>query len=222
MTQLLKTLGRTALFRGLSEEEAEKALSCLGTQRRCCAKGEAVLRAGDHVGSIALVLSGSVCIENNDAWGNKSVLDRLGQGQVFAETYACVPGEPMMVSVVAAERAEILFLRAAPLLDEQAPPAVQRLVRNLLSVSAQKNLILSRRMFHISAKTIRGRLQSYLSDQAARRGRQEFDIPFDRQQLADYLGVDRSALSAELGRMQREGLLRVRKNHFVLSAAKDE
>ena len=180
------------------------------------------MRAGDHVGSIALVLSGSVCIENNDAWGNKSVLDRLGQGQVFAETYACVPGEPMMVSVVAAERAEILFLRAAPLLDEQAPPAVQRLVRNLLSVSAQKNLILSRRMFHISAKTIRGRLQSYLSDQAARRGRQEFDIPFDRQQLADYLGVDRSALSAELGRMQREGLLRVRKNHFVLSAAKDE
>ena len=222
MTQLLKTLGRTALFRGLSEEEAEKALSCLGTQRRCYAKGEAVLRAGDHVGSIALVLSGSVCIENNDAWGNKSVLDRLGQGQVFAETYACVPGEPMMVSVVAAERAEILFLRAAPLLDEQAPPAVQRLVRYLLSVSAQKNLILSRRMFHISAKTIRGRLQSYLSDQAARRGRQEFDIPFDRQQLADYLGVDRSALSAELGRMQREGLLRVRKNHFVLSAAKDE
>ena len=99
---------------------------------------------------------------------------------------------------------------------------MQRLVRNLLSVSAQKNLILSRRMFHISAKTIRGRLQSYLSDQAARRGRQEFDIPFDRQQLADYLGVDRSALSAELGRMQREGLLRVRKNHFVLSAAKDE
>ena len=89
MTQLLKTLGRTALFRGLSEEEAEKALSCLGTQRRCYAKGEAVLRAGDHVGSIALVLSGSVCIENNDAWGNKSVLDRLGQGQVFAETYAC-------------------------------------------------------------------------------------------------------------------------------------
>ena len=76
MTQLLKTLGRTALFRGLSEEEAEKALSCLGTQRRCYAKGEAVLRAGDHVGSIALVLSGSVCIENNDAWGNKSVLDR--------------------------------------------------------------------------------------------------------------------------------------------------
>ena len=69
MTQLLKTLGRTALFRGLSEEEAEKALSCLGTQRRCYAKGEAVLRAGDHVGSVALVLSGSVCIENNDAWG---------------------------------------------------------------------------------------------------------------------------------------------------------
>lgn len=126
-----------------------------------------------------------------------------------------------MVSAVAAEKAEILFLRADPLLDEKAPPAVQRLVRNLLSVSAQKNLILSRRMFHISAKTIRGRLRSYLSDQAARRGRREFDIPFDRQQLADYLGVDRSALSAELSKMQREGLLSVRKNHFILSAEGD-
>ena len=79
------------MFRGLSEEEAEKALSCLGTQRRCYPKGEAVLRAGDHVGSIALVLSGSVCIENNDAWGNKSVLDRLGQGQVLPRLMPVFP-----------------------------------------------------------------------------------------------------------------------------------
>ena len=214
MTPFLEMLGRTALFRGLSAEEAEEALACLGAQRRGYAKGEAVWRAGDYARSVALVLSGSVCIENDDAWGNKSVLDRLGAGQVFAETYACVPSEPMMVSAVAAEKAEILFLRADPLLDEKAPPAVQRLVRNLLSVSAQKNLILSRRMFHISAKTIRGRLRSYLSDQAARRGRREFDIPFDRQQLADYLSVERSALSNELSLMQRDGLIRYEKNHF--------
>ena len=209
------------LFRGMTADElaALRAAHCIRVQRYD--KNALICHAGRVVHEIGIVQSGSVNVESNDLWGNKNIISLAHTGEVFAEAYACVPGEPMMVSVVAAERAEILFLRAAPLLDEQAPPAVQRLVRNLLSVSAQKNLILSRRMFHISAKTIRGRLQSYLSDQAARRGRQEFDIPFDRQQLADYLGVDRSALSAELGRMQREGLLRVRKNHFVLSAEKD-
>ena len=153
MTQLLKTLGRTALFRGLSEEEAEKALSCLGTQRRCYAKGEAVLRAGDHVGSIALVLSGSVCIENNDAWGNKSVLDRLGQGQVFAETYACVPGEPMMVDVIAMEEAEILFLNVPELfrLSASGKGEYSHLIHNMTIISARKNLLLSRRILHTSS-----------------------------------------------------------------------
>ena len=209
------------LFAGLAAGDIPAALAALDALCRPFAKGETLLEAGQRGAPMGVVLAGRVLIEHLDLWGNRTLLGRAAEGELFAETYAFLPDQPMLVSVVAAERAEILFLRAAPLLDEQAPPAVQRLVRNLLSVSAQKNLILSRRMFHISAKTIRGRLQSYLSDQAARRGRQEFDIPFDRQQLADYLGVDRSALSAELGRMQREGLLRVRKNHFVLSAEKD-
>lgn len=218
MTQLLKTLGRTALFRGLSEEEAEKALSCLGTQRRCYAKGEAVLRAGDHVGSIALVLSGSVCIENNDAWGNKSVLDRLGQGQVFAETYACVPGEPMMVDVIAMEEAEILFLNVPELfrLSAAGKGEYSHLIHNMTIISARKNLLLSRRILHTSSKKIRDRLLSYLSYQAGLQKNRYIDIPLNRQQLADYLSLDRSALSKELSKMKKEGLLDYHKNSFVL------
>ena len=218
MTQLLKTLGRTALFRGLSEEEAEKALSCLGTQRRCYAKGEAVLRAGDHVGSIALVLSGSVCIENNDAWGNKSVLDRLGQGQVFAETYACVPGEPMMVDVIAMEEAEILFLNVPELfrLSAAGKGEYSHLIHNMTIISARKNLLLSRRILHTSSKKIRDRLLSYLSYQAGLQKNRYIDIPLNRQQLADYLNVERSALSNELSKMQRDGLLTCRRSSFCL------
>ncbi|WP_367186338.1 Crp/Fnr family transcriptional regulator [Oscillibacter sp.] len=161
-------------------------------------------------------------IENNDLWGNRSVLDRVGPGQVFAETYACVPGEALMVSVVAAETAQVLFLDAAQLLlpCQSACSHHARLIANLLSISAQKNLNLSRRIFHTSSKSIRGRLLSYLSYQALRQGSRDFTIPFDRQALADYLSVDRSALSAELGKMQREGLLRVRKNHFVLLSSR--
>ena len=128
-------------------------------------------------------------------------------------------GSPgMQASVTASENSEILFLNAARVL-QTCPGACEdhgRLIRNLLTISAQKNLILSRRIFHTSPKSIRGRLLSYLSFQASSQGSSEFTIPFNRQQLADYLSVDRSALSNELGKMQKDGLLKVNKNHFII------
>ena len=211
-------LSKTNLFPGTSEQDIDTMLKCLQTELRRYGKGEVVLRAGDQTRRMGLVLSGSVQIENDDVWGNKSLLDRVGDGQVFAETYACMPGETLMVSVAAAEAAEILFLDVERVL-KTCPDACSyhsRLIRNLLMISAQKNLNLSRRIFHTSSKTIRGRLLSYLSYEASRAGSCEFTIPFNRQQLADYLSVDRSAMSAEIGRMQREGLLRSEKNYFCL------
>ena len=209
---------RTPLFRGADAGEASRILECLGAERRRYGRDQTIYRAGDTVTALGLVLSGSVSIENDDFWGNRSILDRVEPGQVFAETYACVPGEPLMVSAVAAEPSEVLFLSVARLLAPCAKGCACHalLIRNLLSISAQKNLRLSRRIFHTSAKTIRGRLLSYLSYQAARAGGGEFEIPFNRQQLADYLGVDRSALSAELGKMRREGLLETDRNRFRL------
>lgn len=215
--QFLEKLMRTPLFRGMSAEGTAEVLTALGSQRKHYGKGAMILHAGDQASAIALVLSGSVFIENDDCWGNKSILDRVGAGQVFAEAYACAPEEPLLVSVIAAENTEILFLRTAHLLQSPARGAMEQLLRNLLMISARKNLHLSRRMFHTAPKSIRERLQSYLSDQATRLGTQEFDIAFNRQQLADYLNVDRSALSNELSKMQKEGLLTVHKNHFSLS-----
>ena len=164
------------------------------------------------------MLTGSVTIESDDIFGNRSVLDKVGPGQVFAETYACVPNEPMLVNVAAAENCTVLFLKTAQILS---PCPVNcrhhgKLIENLLLVSAQKNLSLSRRIFHTAPKTIRGRLISYLSFQAIRENSDSFTIPFNRQQLADYLGVERSGLSVELGKMRDEGLLDFHKSHFLL------
>ena len=124
-----------------------------------------------------------------------------------------------MVSAVAAEDTEVLFLNVERVLNTcpETCSHHSRLIRNLLTVSSRKNLDLSRRIFHTSSKSIRGRLLSYLSSQAVLLGKREFEIPFNRQQLADYLSVDRSALSNELGKMQREGLLEFHKNHFLLN-----
>lgn len=211
-------LSHTMLFQGISSEEIQAILECLDVKQRSYDKGETIYAAGECVQSMGLVLSGSVQIESDDLWGNKSILDRVSAGAGFAETYACLPDEPMMVRAVAAEKSQIVFLRMARLMQpcEMRCAGHRKLSANLLRISAQKNLILSRRIFHTTPKTIRGRLVSYLSFQAAREGRDEFTIPFNRQQLADYLSVDRSALSNELSKMQKEGLLRVHKNRFAV------
>ena len=213
-------LAQTPLFRGSTPEEVASMLACLGAVQRAYQKGAVIYCAGDTVQSMGLILSGSVHIESGDFWGNRSILDQAGPGQVFAETYACLPDEPLMVSVTAAADTQVLFLQTSRVLQTCTSACAHhaRLIRNLLAISAQKNLILSRRIFHTSPKTIRGRLLSYLSFQSLRQGSRSFTIPFNRQQLADYLSVDRSALSNELGNMQREGLIAFHKNSFELKS----
>ena len=194
-------LSKTVLFQGATPEETEQMLSCLKAGKRKYKKEEMIYRVGEVVSCIGIVLSGSVLIENDDIWGNRSVLERAGEGEIFAETYASIPDQKMLVNVIAAEDTEILFLNVGKMLHLCSNSCIfhNELIKNLLQVSAQKNLALSRRIFNTSSKSIRGRLLSYLSNQAVLCNSKEFDIPFNRQQLADYLSVDRSALSKELG-----------------------
>lgn len=213
-------LSKTMLFSGISQSDIPSLLDCLGSEQKRYDREEIIYHAGDLVSSMGMVLSGRVQIETNDILGNRSVLDSVGPGSVFAETYASLPAEPLMISVSAAEPSDILFLNVSRLLDTCPSGCTfhSQLIRNLLAISAQKNLNLSRRIFHTASKSIRGRLLSYLSFQAAKEGSREFTIPFNRQQLADYLSVDRSALSNELSKMQKEGLLCVKRNWFLLKA----
>lgn len=208
----------TALFRGTDPSEAEAMLACMGAFTKQYRKQEIIYAAGEEVRCLGFVLSGSVHVAADDVWGNRSILSHVTAGQIFAETYACIPGQPLLVSVTAAEDTEVLFLNIAKLLKicTNACTHHSRLIQNLLQISAQKNLTLSQRMLHTAPKTIRGRLLSYFSQQAVEAGEHQFTIPFNRQQLADYLGVDRSALSAELSKMRQEGLLEYRKNAFEL------
>ena len=212
-------LAATPLFRGITQTEIESMLICLNAREREYPKDTAILRAGDTTHELGLVLAGSVSIESDDLWGNKTVLDHIGSGCVFAETYACIQGEALMVNVITMEPTTILFLHIGKILEvcQKTCAYHTKLIRNLLSIAAQKNLNLSRRSLHTAPKSIRGRLLSYLSFQAMKQGSRDFYIPFNRQQLADYLNVDRSALSNELGKMQRENLLAINKNHFIVS-----
>ena len=211
-------LQRSMLFKGLNEKDVSAALDFLQAEEKPYRKGTAILHAGTLTERMGLVLEGSVTIENNDMWGNRTILSHVGKGQFFAETYAFLPGEPMLVDVTANENCRILFLRTGNL--HRSLPSVgswiMPFISNLLSISAHKNLALSERSFHTAPKTIRGRVMSYLNTVSLQKSGRKFDIPFDRQQMADYLNLERSALSKELGKMQRDGMITVRKNHFIL------
>jgi len=213
-------LEKAALFSGTSATEIESMLGCLGTRTRSYDAGEYVFHMGDKTNSVGLVLEGRVEIENVDVWGNVSVIDTCGAGQLFCEEYAAIPDEPLMVDVVALEKTRIMFLTAGKVLTTcpHACPHHSRTSLNLTTMIARKNLSLSRQIFHAAPKSIRGKLLSYLSYEANMVGSDEFDIPFNRQQLADYLGVDRSALSNELSKMQKEGIVETKRSHFKLKA----
>ncbi len=213
-------LSHTQLFQGIEEKEIESLLHCLSAKKRDYQKGEIILAEGDVTEHVGLVLSGMVLIACGDVWGGNSILGSVAPGAVFAEAYACIPGEPLRISVSAAEDTTVLFLHVGRVLTtcSNACPFHARLVRNLLTVCAHKSLQLSQRILHTSAKSIRGRLLSYFSECAKRSGNLAFQIPYNRQQLADYLGVDRSALCNALSKMQKEGLITYDRNRFLLKS----
>ena len=218
MKDYLSVIRSSQLFSGVSEEEVIAMLSCLKAERKDFPKDAFLLRAGDTAESIGLVLSGSVLVIQEDIWGNRNILSKAGPGQTFAAAFACAPGSRLNVSVVAETPVTAMLLNVKRILTV-CPSACthhSRIIRNLLGELAEKNLRLNEKLTHMAQRTTRAKLMSYFSAEAQRRSVYEFDIPFSRQQLADYLGVERSGLSVELGKMRDEGLLDFHKSHFLL------
>lgn len=207
-------IGKTALFTGMTETEIRDVFRELGAHAKNFSRGEQILRAGDTTSEMGIVLSGSVTIENSDLWGNRTILSLAGEGDFFAEVYAVFGDEPLLIDVCANEDCRILFLGIGDLLRQKAEGWQNRVIRNLLMISSRKNLTLSGRAFHTAPKTIRGRIMAYLDTMSLQKRSREFDIPFDRQQMADYLNVERTALSKELGKMKRDGMIEFNRNHF--------
>ena len=218
MKDFLSVIRSSQLFSGVTETELTAVLACLDVKKTDFPKEAYLMHIGDTAEAIGLVLSGSVLIVQEDIWGNRQILSKAGPGQTFAAAFACAPGSRLNVSVVAETPVIAMFLNVKRILTV-CPSACthhSRIIRNLLGELAGKNLRFSEKLTHMGQRTTRAKLMSYFSAEAQRLGKYEFDIPFSRQQLADYLGVERSGLSLELGKMRSEGLLDFQKNHFVL------
>ncbi len=200
------------LFKEMGAPELRDVLAHLQVEKRHYLKGETIFHQGECIHQIGLVVEGIVKGVNYDLMGHANVIARMERGDFFGESYALIGHVPMVVSIEVLKECEIHFF------DVQAILALnnEKLNRHLINILATKNIYLTRKLNAITPKSIRDRLLSYLSDQQAIHGSDVFDIPFNRQELADYLLVDRSSLSHELSLMQQEGLIRFKKNHFVI------
>ena len=211
------------LFEGIEAEHIEPMLCCLGASVRKFGKDSFVFRAGDAIDSVGVVLDGSVHLLQEDAEGNRNIVAAVGPGESFAEGYACLKDAPLGVSVQAETDSSILLMNVQRILSTCTSACAfhARLIRNLVTVLAAKNRLMNEKLACLTRRTTREKVLSYLRAQSLRAKSSAFDIPFDRQGLADYLSVDRSALSAALGKLKAEKLLDFRKNHFSLGRTVD-
>ena len=210
-------LPATPLFSSLDPAALPALLRCIGARQVSNPRRARLLTAGDACADVGLIARGCVHVLRDDPQGNPVLLARLTQGDLLAESFAC-SGIAPTVSAQAEEDCLVWWLPAACLLAPCARGCAVHaaLAANLTRILARRNVFLTGRIAHLSERSLRGKVLSYLADEAARQGTRSFRIPFDRQGLADYLAADRSALSAVLCRLRDEGRLTFRKNYFTL------
>lgn len=205
---------KNPVLKGITEKEWREMREAGCIREACFKKNQVIFRMGEMIHEIGMILQGSAHIQTVDPLGNLSILSDVEEGEVFGETYAFCR-EPLMVEVVAAKDTSLLFLDVEAL-QEGNVSWKKKIKENMLQISLRKNLLLSQRIFCTTPKTVRERVLTFLTAQSVRQKSRNIEIPFNRQQMADYLNLDRSALSKELGKMKKDGILDFHKNVFRL------
>ncbi len=218
MKNYLKILKKCPLFMEIEDENLLRMLTCLGARIVSFDKKYTVLAEGSPAKYIGIVLSGSVQVTQVDYYGNRSILSELGASQVFGEAFACAESPAIPITVIATESCEVMLIEADHILHtcNNHCGFHQQLIFNLMKDLATKTIVFHQRIEITSKRSTREKLMTYLMLRAKEAGSNAFEIPFDRQELADYLEVDRSGLSAEIGKLRREGVLDSEKKFFKL------
>ena len=218
MEKYFETIKKCSLFVGIEDSNLGALLNCLMAVRRSYKKSEYIFSAGDAVQSVGIVLSGSVHILREDYWGNRTILANIPPGGLFGEAFSCAEIDNLPMSVIAVEKTEVLLIDYRRIITTCSSSCVFHLalIKNMMKLLAQKNIMLTQKMEIVTHRTTRERLLAYLSVQAIRAGKSCFTIPFNRQQLADYLSVERSAMSTEITKMQADKLIWTNRSTFEL------
>jgi len=225
----IDVLVQNNLFKGINKEDLTSMLSCLEFKVKKFLKGRQIFSAGEvrkEGFPLGIIVEGQVELEHTDYWGYHSIIETITEGQTFAEAVACSGMTIFPLSIRASENTVILFgnYKKMTTTCKNACHHHTQLVQNMIQVLAYKNFLLTQKIDHLSRRTTREKIISYLSGVALREGCPSdkgtnaftFDIPYDRQQLADFLAVERSALSSTLSKLKKDGIIDFTKNHFTL------
>ena len=218
MKKYIEILKRTQLFSGVSDSEISAMLNCLQARLLTFKKGEYVYREGEHLENITVLVKGKLLVQHDDFWGNRNIINIVHVGEMFGEAYVAPESGVLHNDVIAEEDSVVITFNVRKILTV-CPSACRfhsMVIQNLFYAISEKNRKLVQKIGHMSKRSTRAKLLSYLSDEAKRQNSSHFTIPFSRQQLADFLCVDRSAMSNELGKLRDEGLLLFEKNRFTL------
>ena len=217
MKKYLNILQKCPLFDGISSQDLPKMLTCFDARVESFDKKYTVMAEGSNKNYIGVVLSGSVQISRSDFYGNRSIISSSEEGELFGEAFACAQVE-LPVTVTAAEQSTVMLIRGDHILYTCSNHCSfhQQLIFNLMKSLAQKNIQFHQNIEILSKRSTAEKLTAYLDIQAKKNKSNSFDIPFDRQELADYLQVDRSGLSVQISRLIEQGVIRCKKNHFEL------
>ena len=218
MEKYIPALKKTKLFLGIGEDDISSLLNCLGTTVKIFQKGEYVFRQGENIDCVSVLISGKLHIQNDDYWGNRSIINVIEPGEMFGEAYNAKQSTPVLNDVVCVEESTVIFFEVRRMLTSCSNTCKFHcmVVQNLFFIISEKNRRLVQKLGHMAQRTTREKLLSYLSEEAKKQNSSVFEIPFNRQQLADYLSVDRSAMSNELSKMRDEDLIEFEKNRFRL------
>lgn len=218
MEKYLEVLKKVPLFQGVSESDITSLLNCLNGIFLQYNKNTIIMPAGKPVVGVGIVCQGDAQVVRDDITGNRTILASLHEGDIFAEALACARVESMPVSVLARSKCVILKIDYQRIITTCPSSCMfhNKMIENMLGILAHKNLGLNQKNEILSARSTREKLNIFLLAQAKKTNKRQFQIPFNRQELADYISVERSALSRELGHMQKEGLIKFHKNSFEI------
>lgn len=218
MEKYFDVLRKCSLFNEIEDENIIPLLGCLGAKVEEYDKKYTVFTEGNPAKYIGIVLSGEAQMEKVDYYGNRSIVAQIGVSEIFGEAFACAGVEKIPVTVITNEPGEIMLLDCERILHScsNACGFHRQIIFNLMKDLATKNLMFHKKIEITAQRSTRDKLMTYLMQQAKARGANSFTIPFDRQELADYLEVERSGLSAEIGKLKKEGIIDSSKNFFTL------
>jgi len=218
MNEYFPVLSKCSLFDGIDSKDLSAVLACLGAKISDYHKNQIIFQEGDPAKYVGIVLSGAAQIIQEDYYGNRSILTRVEPSELFGESFACAGISALPVSVTASESCQVMLIdcRRITVSCSSACSFHNKMIFNLLRVVATKNLLFHQKLQITSHRTTREKLMAYLLAQAKQADSRSFTIPYDRQALADYLGVDRSAMAAEISKLRRDGVISCEKSRFEL------